>query len=164
MVSDTTKRCRLPLERATRAFLKLVGISVSTDAKTQGQALCASQEKFTFTLPDHLFIHKSQLTLASVKQQKDAMYFSTSSGRIELKMTKSQAQRASHPGPCDRDVLELSRIPEIRRQLDKIDPETLRQELKEYGAWDAGQLESHADNLQRILWIAAGDIVEEACK
>lgn len=90
------------------------------------------------------------------------MYFSTSSGRIELKLTKSQARRASHPGPCDRDVLELSRVPEIRRQLAKIDPETLRQELKEYGAWDADDLADHDQNLQRILWIAAGDITEEA--
>ena len=157
-----TERCRLPLERATSAFLKLVGVKVAPTKTTQGQPLNASQGKFEFTLPDRLFIHKSQLTLASVKQTKDAMYFSTSSGRIELKLTKSQARQASHPGPCDRDVLELSRVPEIRRQLAKIDAETLRQELKEYGAWDADDLADHDQNLQRILWIAAGDITEEA--
>ena len=90
------------------------------------------------------------------------MYFCTSSGRIELCLTKTQAARASHPGPCDRDVLELSKVPAVRRQLDKLDPEVLRQELKEYGAWDAADLEDHTANLQRILWIAAGDIIEEA--
>lgn len=161
-MNQCARWCRLPLERATSAFLKLVGVKVAPNKTAQGQALYAGQGKFEFTLPDHLFIHKSQKTLASVQQQKDAMYFSTSSGRIELKLTKSQARQASHPGPCDRDVQALSRVPEIRRQLDKIDPETLRQELKEYGAWDAGELESHTDNLQRILWIAAGDITEEA--
>lgn len=90
------------------------------------------------------------------------MYFCTSSGRIELCLTKSQAAKASHPGPCDRDVLELSKVPAVRRQLDKLDPEVLRQELKEYGAWDSDELANHQDNLQRILWIAAGDIIEEA--
>jgi hypothetical protein len=162
MVNRFTERCRLPLERATRAFLNAVGVKVAPTRTTQGQALYASQEKFTFTLPDSLFIHKSQLTLASVKQREDGMYFCTSSGRIELCLTKSQAAKASHPGPCDRDVLELSKVPAVRRQLDKLDPEVLRQELKEYGAWDSDELANHQDNLQRILWIAAGDIIEEA--
>lgn len=90
------------------------------------------------------------------------MYFCTSSGRIELCLTKSQARKASHPGPCDADVRELSQVPAIRRQLQKLDPQVLRQELKEYGAWSDDDLTDHDANLQRILWIAAGDIHEEA--
>jgi hypothetical protein len=162
VVKQITERCRLPLERAASAFLKLVGVKVAAKKTTQGQALYANQGKFTFTLPEHLFIHKSQLTLASVKQRKDGMYFCTSSGRIELCLTKSQARKASHPGPCDADVRELSQVPAIRRQLQKLDPELLRKELKEYGAWSDDDLADHDANLQRILWIAAGDIHEEA--
>jgi hypothetical protein len=54
----------------------------------------------------------------------------------------------------------LSQNRKIRRQLERIDPEVLRKELREYGAWDDEDLADHAQNLQRILWIAAGDIVE----
>lgn len=75
-------------------------------------------------------------------------------------MTLAQAQSATHPGPCDSDVLALSRHRKIRRQLERIDPEALRKELREYGAWDDEELADHEQNLQRILWIAAGDIVE----
>jgi len=90
------------------------------------------------------------------------MWFTSGSGRIELKMTMAQAQGASHQGQCDDDVKALSQVPAIARQLRKIAPETLRNELREYGAWDAGELADHEQNLQRLLWLAAGDIVEES--
>lgn len=89
-------------------------------------------------------------------------YFSTSSGRIELAMTLDQAQRASHQGECDKDVRELATHPDIAAQLDGIDPDLLRKELKEYGAWNERELADHAQNIQRILWLAAGDVVEES--
>jgi hypothetical protein len=79
---------------------------------------------------------------------------------VELQMTKAQAESASHQGQCDSDVRELSRVPKIARQLAKLDPAKLRSELKEYGAWDEAELADHDQNLQRILWLAAGDIVE----
>ena len=80
--------------------------------------------------------------------------------RFELKMTKVQAASASHQGQCDDDVEALTKIPAIRRQLAKLDPEALRAELKEYGAWDAAELADHDANLLRIVWIAACDISE----
>lgn len=80
---------------------------------------------------------------------------------IELKLTKEQAHTASHQGQCDDDVDYVSRIPAVARQLAKIDPATLRAELKGYGAWDEEELADHDQNLQRLVWIAAGDIVEE---
>lgn len=58
------------------------------------------------------------------------------------------------------DVMRLSQERKIRRQLEKINPEDLKRELREYGAWDDEELADHAQNLQRILWIAAGDITE----
>jgi beta-lactamase class D len=89
------------------------------------------------------------------------MWFTSSSGRIEIEMTLEQARSASHQGQCDADVAFLSTFPKIARQLAKIDAETLRKEHKEYGAWDADELADHDQNLRRILWLAAGDIVDE---
>ena len=83
-----------------------------------------------------------------------------SSGRIELQMTLEQAESASHSGDCDEDTQELSKVPAIAEQLGKIDAVTLSDDLKEYGAWDAEELADHAQNLQRILWLAACDIAE----
>lgn len=82
--------------------------------------------------------------------------------RFELKMTKAQAKGAFHQGRCDEDVQALSEVPAIRRQLEKLDPDTLRAELREYGAWDDDELSDHKENLQRILWLAAGNIVDGA--
>lgn len=87
-------------------------------------------------------------------------WFSTSSGIIELEMTPEQAAAAYHQGPCDIDVRAASQIPEIAAQLAKIDPATLRDELDQYGAWSVEELSDHEQNLQRIVWLAAGDIVE----
>lgn len=86
------------------------------------------------------------------------MWFTSSSGRIEFQMTMRQAQSATHPGPCDADVRALSEEPVLRRQLAKIDKAVLAQELKEYGVWGEIELADHPQNLQRIVWIAAGDI------
>jgi DNA-binding FadR family transcriptional regulator len=88
------------------------------------------------------------------------MWFTSTHGTIEIQMTKAQAESASHPGQCDDDVRALSNHRKIRAQLERIDPKTLRDELREYGAWDEEELADHDQNLQRILWIAAGDILE----
>lgn len=88
------------------------------------------------------------------------MWFTSSSGFVELQITKAEAATCAHPGPCDSDVLALSKVPRIAKQLAKINPEHLRGELQGYGAWDAEELADHAQNLQRILWIACGDIYE----
>jgi hypothetical protein len=90
------------------------------------------------------------------------MWFTSSHGTIEIQMTMAQAESASHQGQCDDDVLALSNNRKIRAQLERIDPKILRDELREYGAWDDQELADHGQNLQRILWIAAGDIVENS--
>lgn len=89
------------------------------------------------------------------------MYWTTGSGKIELNITKAQAQSAAHQGRCDNDVKALSEVPAIRRQLAKLDPALVSAELREYGAWDDAERADHEQNLQRILWIAASDIREE---
>ena len=90
------------------------------------------------------------------------MYFTTCSGRIELQITRAQAEQCGHAGSCDDDVKALSKHPKIARQLRKIDPQLLASELREYGAWDDDELADHGQNLQRLLWIACGYIVDNA--
>lgn len=91
---------------------------------------------------------------------KSKLWFTSNSGRIEFHMTLEQAESGSHQGSCDSDIKELSRVPEIATQLESIAPELVASELKEYGAWDAEELQDHKQNLQRLLWIACSDIAE----
>lgn len=81
--------------------------------------------------------------------------------RFEIKMTLQQAESCSHPGECLGDVEMLIEEPLIKRQRKKIDPELIRTELREYGAWEDWQLENDDMNWARILWIGANDISEE---
>lgn len=82
------------------------------------------------------------------------------SGLINLNIKKDDALDAHHSGPCDVDVAALSNQPYIAEQLAAIDRALLAKELKEYGAWDDEDLRDHAQNLQRLLWLACGDIME----
>lgn len=95
---------------------------------------------------------------------EEKLWYTSGSGRIEFQMTLEQAQSASHQGQCDADVRALSEVPEIATALTRISPETLRSELAEYGAWDELELADHDQNLQRLLWLAAGQIVDEAAQ
>jgi hypothetical protein len=51
--------------------------------------------------------------------------------------------------------------PGVAAQLAALDPEKVRDELREYGAWDDDELADHAANLLRVLWLAAGQIRDE---
>ena len=90
--------------------------------------------------------------------KKKANWWSSSSGRIELDMTLDQAESVSGQGQHDEDAKYL--VKELRPQLDKIDPQVLASELKEYGAWDDKELADHEENLQRLVWIAGNDVSE----
>ena len=81
---------------------------------------------------------------------------------FDIVMTLEQARSASHPGPCDDDVAALLRVPAIRRQFAKLLDVELRDELRSTGAWDEDELQDRAANEARVLWIAAGQITEEA--
>lgn len=81
--------------------------------------------------------------------------------RFELQMTLQQAESCAHPGDCLHDVEELAAMPHIQRQRKKIDPDLIRQELKEYGAYSEEDLQDDDMNWVRILWIGANDISEE---
>ena len=79
----------------------------------------------------------------------------------DLEITKEQARIGSHQGQCDNDLEYLMGLPKIKRQLNKLDKESLKKELSEYGAWDETELNNHDDNLMRWLWISCGDIADD---
>jgi len=78
--------------------------------------------------------------------------------RFTLDMPDEAVLDCSHQGQCDDDVAHWSS--KIQRPAD-ITAETLRAELKEYGAWDSDELNDDEQNWQRLIWIAAGNIKEE---
>lgn len=90
------------------------------------------------------------------------MWWTESLGRIELQITRRQAESCSHPGPCDNDVARLREEPAIKNQLAKLPPELVAECLSEYGAWDEEELADHDANLNRLLWVACCDITEES--
>jgi hypothetical protein len=81
--------------------------------------------------------------------------------RFEITLPEECASNCSHAGDCGPDVEAWLNDEEVRPELDKLDPQKLREELAEYGSWDDEQLADHEENLARILWIAAGNIREE---
>ncbi|MCK5610389.1 hypothetical protein KAR91_51425 [Candidatus Pacearchaeota archaeon] len=80
---------------------------------------------------------------------------------FEIKMTKKQAESASHSGNCLDDVIALLKLPMIKRQVARISDEKLAAELSEHGAWSEDELANRNYNEERIVWIAACNIVED---
>ncbi len=81
-------------------------------------------------------------------------------GTFDIDMPGDAVLDCSHAGRCDEDVAHW--LP--RLDLDHITPAQARAALAEYGAWDDDQLASHEDNLERLVWIAAGDIQEKRAR
>ena len=80
-----------------------------------------------------------------------------------IELSIDEAHKGGHSGDCSADIEELKALPHIREQLDKIDPESLRNELKEFGAWTEEELSDHEENLSRILWDACWRIIDGDC-
>jgi hypothetical protein len=85
---------------------------------------------------------------------------SDGSGYVELALLLEDAECGYHQGQCDDDIAGLRTVPYIAAQLAAINPELAAKSLREWGAWSAEELANHDDNLDRILWLACGDIVE----
>ena len=80
--------------------------------------------------------------------------------RFTLTLTKAEARSLYHQGACDDDVAAALCNPTIQRRLARISPDLIRAELREYGAWDEDELADDAANQSRLLWLAAGNVVE----
>ena len=76
----------------------------------------------------------------------------------DLKITKQDCEFAVHRGDCTNEIEILMQKKYIKKQLEKINPEQLKKELEEYGAWE--EFDDHNENLKRWLWISTGDIIE----
>ena len=81
--------------------------------------------------------------------------------RFEISMTSEEASQGSHQGQCDEDVEALCKVPHIKEQLANISDSDLINELSEYGAWEGHELQDRSLNENRIIWIAAGNIIDE---
>jgi hypothetical protein len=79
----------------------------------------------------------------------------------EISLTRKDAEQCSHSGDCLPDVKEVIKKPYVQKQLKALDPEKLKTELKQYGAWSDEELQDMNKNYERIIWSAANDITEE---
>ena len=82
--------------------------------------------------------------------------------RFELDINLEDAKIGSHQGDCSEGIEELLTVSYIKEQLDAVSSDDIRSELSEYGAWDEDELSDDEFNKSRILWLACGDIIEEA--
>lgn len=86
-------------------------------------------------------------------------YYGEHGTRIEL--TKEDAESVSQGGKdASEDVAALRKVPYVAKQLEGLNPEDVRAELKETGAWSEEELKDDDENLNRLLWQAGGDIKE----
>lgn len=78
---------------------------------------------------------------------------------FEIEMPEEAVAACYHSGSCDPDVLHWTQ--RIERPLE-CSKEALAAVLKEYGAWEDSELQDDSTNWERILWLAAGQIQDEA--
>lgn len=88
-------------------------------------------------------------------------WFTSSNGRIEFQMPGECLMDICQPGPADEAVAYWRGHEIIGAALDALDPATVQDELREFGAWDADELADHDANLDRLLWTAACSAAEE---
>jgi hypothetical protein len=82
--------------------------------------------------------------------------------RFELNIPLTFVNSCTQPGQDASDDVDLAlKDQSIDDQLGLIDPDLIREELKEYGAWDEEELSDDYENMQRIVWIAACNAKDE---
>lgn len=77
--------------------------------------------------------------------------------RFEVELPDEAVEACSHSGDCYHDCVAWE--PQV--VFHRATPEAMRAELKEYGAWDAGELADDYMNRIRLVWLAAGNISDE---
>jgi len=89
------------------------------------------------------------------------MKYYTYIGNFEIGLTLDDALRGCHRGACDADIASLVSVPYIAEQLAQVPEIDLVTSLRDTGAWDDDELQDRDINIERALWIACGDIVDE---
>src|SRR5688500_1004476 len=83
------------------------------------------------------------------------------SGHLLLRLTQDDVDTGYHQGACDDDVAGLRTDPRIESQLQALNPQHVREYLREFGAWDDDELSNWESSLDRVLWLACGDCRDE---
>lgn len=107
----------------------------------------------------NIMLKGKSLNESNEEESEDGIWWSSSSGDIEIQLTKDQAESASVGGVDNESAIDdLLTNPEISSQFDDISDDALKSELEGYGAWDDEELSDREMNIKRVLWLAAGDI------
>ena len=87
----------------------------------------------------------------------------------EVTLPLDVAEKCSRSGDCTSAVLEALKNPEVKEEMDKLKIEDIVNDLEATGGWDMDELndekigspEHRQANLERFLWIACGNIVDQ---
>ena len=92
----------------------------------------------------------------------DALYWSTSSsGHIEMQLPGDCLMAIAQSGDNEAAVRDWLDLDPVRSEINALDPDDIRSELREYGAWDDDELADDELNKMRFLWLAAHSAAEE---
>jgi hypothetical protein len=89
------------------------------------------------------------------------LWWSSSSGQIELSYTRKQAYSIPLSGAADEAVKDLMKNKNVMFQFSLIPCALIKKILLEYGAWDNEELQDRKTNIERLIWISCLDIQEE---
>lgn len=103
--------------------------------------------------------HSGPMELFSPRVKRNPIAYSNLY-MIPLRLTRAEAESVSRVGDATLAVDALLKKPGIARQLARVDPEKLRRELKEYGAWSDDELADHEENLRRFVWVTGNDMAD----
>ena len=101
----------------------------------------------------------------AAKSQDELVWWTSSDGRLNLEMTREDADSVSQPGKdAEEDVKFLRKHnAKLAAQLDEMKDADIVSELGEYGTWDEEELSDRDANLMRIVWLAGGSIADGQC-
>ena len=90
---------------------------------------------------------------------KPKIEFTAHFNRFSIILPISAVNDCSHSGDCDNDCKFWQK--KLHKEIKEISDADLKAELKETGAWGAGELMDRKKNEEKIIWIAANNIKEE---
>lgn len=80
---------------------------------------------------------------------------------VELRINLRDAEKIRGPGDLENAVRDIMEKPYLAKQLARLNPKKVREELQRYGAWSRKELDDPEMNLVRLIWILASNILEE---